>query len=73
MKVDLPQPEGPISAVTRRASMWSETRSRTLWSPNHALTFSASSEAASFCAVWGRSRSIVVTDIGNSFFSRGAR
>src|SRR3989442_14455604 len=27
-KVDLPQPEGPISAVTRRSPMSSETRSR---------------------------------------------
>ena len=38
--VDLPHPDGPISAVTWFAFISSETRSSTLWSPNHALTFS---------------------------------
>src|ERR1700751_2705231 len=37
--VDLPQPEGPIRAVTMPGSIVRETRSRTLWEPNHALTF----------------------------------
>ncbi len=45
--VDLPQPDGPISAVTRRAGMVSETRSRTLRSPNHADTAAASRASAS--------------------------
>ncbi len=45
--VDLPQPEGPISAVTLPGSMVSDTRSRTLWSPNQAETRSASSFAPS--------------------------
>ncbi len=34
--VDLPQPDGPISAVTLPGSMVSETRSSTLCVPNHA-------------------------------------
>ena len=45
MNVDLPQPDGPISAVTRRASICSEHRSSTLRLPNHALTFVARSSA----------------------------
>ena len=45
--VDLPQPDGPISAVTRRAAIVSEQRSSTLLLPNHALTAIASSVAGS--------------------------
>src|ERR1700722_12247209 len=41
-KVDLPHPEGPISAVTLPPCMGREIRSSTLWDPNHALTFLAS-------------------------------
>src|SRR5580700_5964030 len=40
-KVDLPQPEGPIRAVTFPASILSDTRSSTLRLPNQQLTFSA--------------------------------
>ena len=36
-KVDLPHPDGPMSAVTRRASIASEQRSSTLRLPNHTL------------------------------------
>jgi hypothetical protein len=42
-KVDLPQPDGPISAVTVPGSMFSETRSSTLRWPNHAEMLRASS------------------------------
>src|SRR5262249_25902812 len=35
-KVDLPQPDGPISAVTVPGSMARDTLSSTLWSPNQA-------------------------------------
>ena len=45
-KVDLPQPDGPISAVTWPAGIVSETRSSTLWSPNQAVMSSAWSSAA---------------------------
>src|ERR1700733_5981581 len=45
-KVDLPQPDGPISAVTSPAAMVSETRSSTMWSPNHAVISRASSPAS---------------------------
>ena len=44
-KVDFPQPEGPMSAVTFRGSISRLTRSRTLLLPNHALTFVACSDA----------------------------
>src|SRR5580698_6354637 len=37
-KVDLPHPEGPMSAVTLPPGMGREIRSSTLWEPNHALT-----------------------------------
>src|SRR5271170_768456 len=37
--VDLPHPEGPMSAVTRPGSMSNDTRSSTFWVPNHAETF----------------------------------
>lgn len=46
-KVDFPQPEGPMSAVTLRGSISRLTRSRTLLLPNHALTFVATSDAGS--------------------------
>ena len=39
----MPQPDGPISAVTVPGSMSSDTRSSTLWSPNQADTLRASS------------------------------
>src|SRR5260221_344807 len=42
-KVDLPQPEGPIRAVTDPASIRSDTRSSTLCAPNQADTLRASS------------------------------
>ncbi len=42
MNVDLPHPEGPISAVTVARGMDSETRSSTFFVPNHAETFTAS-------------------------------
>src|SRR5260370_14909227 len=42
-KVDLPQPEGPIRAVTDPASIRSDTRSSTLGAPNQADTLRASS------------------------------
>src|SRR3984885_2383538 len=45
--VDFPQPDGPMRAVTWRASITSETRSRTWWSPNHAETSRASRCGAS--------------------------
>ena len=45
-KVDLPQPEGPISAVTLPASMCSDTRSSTSREPNHAEMFRASIPAS---------------------------
>src|ERR1700733_12942973 len=44
--VDLPQPDGPISAVTSPACMVSETWSRTRWSPNQAVMSRASSVAS---------------------------
>src|SRR5580658_8012825 len=37
-KVDLPQPDGPISAVTLNGSMSSETSARTWWLANQAWT-----------------------------------
>ena len=40
-KVDLPQPEGPMRAVTLPGSMVSVTRSSTLFEPNQALTLVA--------------------------------
>ena len=45
--VDLPQPDGPMSAVTLRGRISRDTRSSTLWSPNQALTSSASRPAGS--------------------------
>src|SRR5438309_12128722 len=36
--VDLPQPEGPMRAVTRLACISRDTRSSTLWLPNQQLT-----------------------------------
>ena len=44
-KVDFPQPDGPMSAVTLRGSISRVTRSRTLLLPNHALTFVACNDA----------------------------
>ena len=44
--VDLPQPEGPIKAVTSPAGMTSVTPSKTRWSPNQAQASLASSVAA---------------------------
>ncbi|MCF2528986.1 hypothetical protein [Yinghuangia soli] len=38
----MPQPDGPISAVTVLAAMVRSTRSSTLWLPNQALTARAS-------------------------------
>src|ERR1700738_1294548 len=49
--VDLPQPDGPISAVTVRAGMASETRSSTFLDPNHADTLWASKAAAPLAGV----------------------
>jgi hypothetical protein len=43
--VDFPQPDGPMSAVTRPAGIVSETRSRTWWLPNHAEIDCARSSA----------------------------
>ena len=43
--VDLPQPDGPISAVTAPARIVSDTCSSTMWSPNHAVMSRASSSA----------------------------
>ena len=40
--VDLPQPDGPISAVTVPGGIDSDTRSSTLFVPNQAETWSAS-------------------------------
>ncbi len=37
-KVDLPHPEGPMSAVTLPGYMVSDTLSSTFWRPNQALT-----------------------------------
>ena len=54
--VDLPQPDGPISAVTWPAGMSRLTRSSTLRSPNQAETRSASRLAV----VDGRAAGIVV-------------
>jgi hypothetical protein len=42
MNVDLPQPDGPISAVTVASGMERQTRSSTFFIPNHADTFTAS-------------------------------
>src|SRR2546430_826123 len=42
MNVDLPQPDGPISAVTVASGMERQTRSSTFFVPNHADTFTAS-------------------------------
>ena len=58
--MDLPQPDGPISAVTRRASISRETRSRTWWSPNHAEMSRASRAAAPDPSVWSAEGSVVV-------------
>ena len=44
-KVDLPQPDGPMRAVTCPAAMSSDTRSSTWWVPNHAEISCASSPA----------------------------
>src|ERR1700689_2428416 len=44
-KVDLPQPDGPMSAVTFRGSISRLTRSSTLLDPNQALRFVARSDA----------------------------
>src|SRR4051812_20787326 len=44
--VDLPQPDGPISAVMPPAGIVSDTRSSTLWSPNHAVMSTARSSAS---------------------------
>src|SRR3954447_19042659 len=52
--VDLPQPEGPISAVTSPAAMVRSTSASTWWSPNHALTSSATSAAGLCAATAGR-------------------
>src|SRR5215469_2415708 len=49
-KVDLPQPDGPMSAVTRPACMVRETWLRTMWSPNQAVMFFASSSASGSAA-----------------------
>src|ERR1043166_9721127 len=38
MKVDFPQPDGPMSAVTCFGSMVSDTLSMARWAPNQALT-----------------------------------
>src|SRR5262245_18142319 len=46
-KVDLPHPDGPISAVTCSAFIARETRSSTLCVPNQALTSRASRVAGS--------------------------
>src|SRR6478735_3307066 len=46
-KVDFPQPDGPINAVTDPAGIYSDTRSSTLRSPNHAETDRASNAANS--------------------------
>src|ERR1700722_69320 len=44
-KVDLPQPEGPMRAVTFLGSMTKFTRSHALLLPNHALMFVACKSA----------------------------
>ena len=43
MKVDFPQPDGPMSAVTECFGKDMFTPSSTLRGPNHTLTFRASS------------------------------
>src|SRR4051794_28958016 len=53
--VDLPQPDGPIRAVTRPAGMTRSTCSSTWCSPNHALTCSATSVAGWPTSTGGRS------------------
>src|SRR6478735_2129813 len=58
--VDLPQPDGPISAVMPPAGMVRETRSRTLWSPNHAVMSFARSSASGAAGTGGR---VVVSSI----------
>ena len=70
-KVDLPQPEGPMSAVTCRAGMTSVTSSSTLRSPNQAVMSRPSrcepvpspgpSGAAGPSTVWRGSRSLTAT------------
>src|SRR6476619_5753921 len=54
--VDLPQPDGPMSAVTRPAGMVRVTSSSTWCSPNQALTRSATSVAG-----WPSVTDLVVT------------
>ena len=45
-KVDLPQPEGPMRAVTWPAGMSSDTLSRTRWVPNqHEMSMACSEKS----------------------------
>src|SRR6478609_308952 len=60
--VDLPQPDGPISAVMPPAGMVSDTRSRTLWLPNQAV-MSRASISASRSGVAGTPGITVVSSI----------
>src|SRR5436189_876160 len=53
-KVDLPQPEGPIRAVTWPAGITRLTSSRTWWSPNQALIPSATRVAGCPAGTRGR-------------------
>ena len=50
--VDLPQPDGPISAVMPPAAIVSETRSSTLWVPNQAVMSLASISASGATGPW---------------------
>jgi hypothetical protein len=52
-KVDLPQPDGPISAVTVLGRIARETSSSTWLSPNHAATISLSSTAGTSATASG--------------------
>src|SRR5690349_11401625 len=72
--VDLPQPDGPMSAVTRPAGIRSETRSRTLWPPNHAEMLRASSSAVvGVSAVYGSSVVLVTAGPSQSVWSQDVR
>ena len=53
-KVDLPQPDGPMRAVTSPGSIISETRSSTWWVPNQAEISRASRPASGSCSFAAR-------------------
>src|SRR5689334_1190544 len=69
--VDLPHPEGPISAVMPPAGMVSETRSSTLWLPNQAVMSTPRSSASPVSGSDGAGAVVVM--VGLPWWATGAR